>query len=506
MKLMNDNHNSGVLPLALSLLIGLLSAIGFWYFPLISDDLGSIAPVKPTYFDGEPVDFDVYFRWVRSVMESNHLRLGNLLMPFVILLPRWLPAAASGLAVAAIVYIGAKMCGSRLPRLLSAAIMATFIMVAYPWIDQLYLICFQVTYLWGAAVALVLVHDILYRRLPAAASAAIALLLGLACESYAGPVVGGVVCLMLFYKEYRTRRMVAILMALVVGLIFEAIPYIVFSNWLRWNFFSSRAYILHVFIAPAVAYAVAYLVLLPIYRKTIVNPADLLLLEIAIASACLTEYFATGPRVFGFGTICCAIGLTRLASIAFAGGRSTSLGAIVAGILFLFDICHLVAVDIMCRKLRIETDYVVEQFLTTGGRPVFAPMTLRYDAPLLTLQKPHYDWFAHSAPRAIFFFTYGRPDSEWLTVVPEELADFVPGDGCPIEGNPTMRTYRGYLIGTEATPEVMLADYGLGMKMFDFNKVAFLHGEDGETYCWMYPQNTVIDQFFSPVPLRVKAI
>lgn len=84
-------------------------SIGLWFFPFISDDLFSVVYFKDAFLHGGGVDLSVYCTNIRNIFEGSHFRLPNLLMPVVILLPKWIPAFISCLSIFYILRIGSQL-------------------------------------------------------------------------------------------------------------------------------------------------------------------------------------------------------------------------------------------------------------------------------------------------------------------------------------------------------------------------------------------------------------
>lgn len=466
---------------------------GFYWFPHIADDLRSSWPLLDTYLHGAPVDWHAYVRDLVSIFRGNHFRLPNLLMPLVILLPKWLPALLSGAALCAILQLGAALGGfSRrpLPAVLFIAAMTLF----FPWVDQMYLTSFQLPYLWGSAMSLWLMWLILRRRGRCAGVAALALATGLWHEALAGPLLAGIGALWVVSPRHRDRRAIyaAICLALGIGVI--ALPLFWRSFPTAHAFFESRQALVYPILLPTAAYAVACCAAAARPRQRMQE--HVFMLTVALTAAAVTIYFNAGPRTDALGSVCALAGLCGFIP------ASRRPRWILSAIIFSAVLAHTAAVDNMCLRLRDETRRALAAARDNGTATVFARMTLREDAPWYLFQKPYYDWFAHRRPIEVLNATY-FPGGTPIKVVPAVLRDFSPESATAVPGNAGVLLYRGYTVGPGDTPCSLDADFGRGSRRRDFHTVPFRARGDTTTYMWLHPDNAWPDFLLHPSPTNI---
>ncbi len=480
-------------------IFSILIAVGFYYFPLISDDLKSIIFCKETFLYDSTLDFDAFWENIIFIFKTNHFRLPNVLMPLIILLPKWIPAFLSGASLFYIYIAGAKL-GSFAGSLNSMILYIFGIVFIFPWIDQLYLISFQAPYLWGAAFSILLLKWIFDKDRPSN------ILLFLFCvflgtwqEAYAGTIVAACICLMIFYRTYRTMPITIIIIGLCCGMAINSLPLILFNKWTRWTFLEDRMIMIYPYVFITLVFVPVFLI---VYKKnkSVLNPFILTLLEISIASSIMAIYFKTGARVAGLGIICSIIGIISLlkARIAACGGLFSKA---LFGAIGLITLVHIIVVDIECYKLGNETDYVVNRYRSHNESPVFATMTFRENAPWIALQKPYYDWFAHSRTLELFNCIYGN-DSVMLEVAPAELRQFDIEKSELIPGTAHIYWYKGNMVGVNLDTNYFNVDFGRGKVERRFHTVAFSQ-QGKRTYFWMHPDNTIIDFLLHPKPLSI---
>lgn len=466
---------------------------GFYWFPHIADDLRSAWPLLGSYLHGEPVNPAAYCEAAADIFRGNHFRLPNLLMPLVILLPKWLPAVLSGAALCAVYVLGAALCGfSRRP--LPVVLFIAGMSLMFPWVDQLYLTSFQLPYLWGTTLAMWLILLMLSRKGHVAAVAALALAVGVWHEAIAGPVLAGIVVLRLVSPAHRDRRTAWAAVCLALGIGVVALPLFLRHFPSGHAFFESRPALVYPILLPTAAYAIVWCLMLARGRRP--GAAHVFLLTVSLSAAAITLYFNAGPRTDALGSACSLAGLCGF--IPASRRRRWFLSAII----FSAVLAHTAAVDAMCLRLRDETRHVLDAYRAGDGATIFAPMTLRENAPWYLFQKPYYDWFAHRRPLNVVARTYaaeGRP----IEVVPEALRSFTPDSAGAVPGDAAIMMFRGYMVGPCGTPGWLVADFGRGARGREFHTVPFRTPADTTTYVWIHPDNAWPDFLLHPVPTNI---
>lgn len=467
-----------------AVIVSAATAVGFALFPHIADDLFSASLCRQSYLYGEPVSAEAYLDKVRSILYGNHFRLCNLLMPLVILLPRWLPAAISGIALFFIYLLAARL-GRCDRRPLRFALLVLVLTVAYPWLDQLYLTSFQLPYLWGVAAAVGLLWLLLYEHDNCTLAAMAGYIVGFWHELAAGALLVTIVATCIRYPRMRRLSVALAAVGLGLGIATIAVSFL-FSR-------SGTAYFL-----PEIHRVATVAFLFPSFIYLLVGTCrfrylDSLGFSLFVATATSTAicfYFCVGPRTTAFGTLCALAGLFRL----LPGRRliPARLSAISAVMILAAVVAHYVAVDAMSRRLSRETKYILDAYSADPHGTVFAPMTLREDASPLLLGKPYYDWWAHSAGRRVFEWMYSTL-RHTINVVPRDLRGFTPVEAAHVPGSESIFLYRGHVVALPGTPDRLVADYGLGPRERRFSAVTFRSGADGREYLWIHPESFDLD-------------
>jgi len=480
--------------------VSVLAALGLGFFPYISDDLEHSLSVRDSFLYGKPLNWESYFNYAVTIFEYKHFRLSNLLMPPIILWPRWLSAVISCAALAFVYVSGARI--GRFERSpLRYGLYISLIIFLFPWVDQLYLLSFQVPYLWGAAFAMLLLY--LFVRKTKAGNVSmllVGLLVGIWHEAYAGSLLVGFVTVAACFKQYRTGRSVAAVAGLSAGILCDAAPLILFNKWEPGITLQGRMSLVYPFMGVIVLYMIADAVALLGRKKArVCTPVNVLLSTVALTALLLALFFKSGARVCGVGIISAIVGLLQLKS---GGNRSKYINAVIVPAILLFTVFHLVMVDVMCCRLRRQTDYVVSRYRQGASMPIFAPMTLRPDVPWYLMQKPYYDWFAHSWTLGSFNNAYGS-GREPLSVVPLPLKDFSPAKATKLCGDAGLYIYAGYMVGVVPAGELFMVDYGAGERVLECKVTPLRSTVDGRCYYWLYPETSFWEQVVFPHPKRV---
>jgi len=480
-----------IFTVAATVVTAVVTAAGFALFPHIADDLFSANLLQDSYLHGQPVDPAAYVENISIILHRNHFRLCNLLMPLVIMLPRWIPAAVSGCALLAIYMMSARI-GRFDGRPLRMALYILALTVAYPWLDQLYLTSFQLPYLWGPAAALWLLTLLWRGKGRPAALGLLGYVLGFWHELPAAAILAAAAATWLRYPQMRTARTAAAAIGLALGIGTIAISFI--FNATGGGFIAPDIHraSTFVFLLPAFAYIIAEL-----WRWRRLDCGSFCLLAATVASTAICTYFCAGPRTTSFGTLCALAGLMRLMPARRL--MSARLSAALACATLAAVLAHYVAVDMMCGRLARQTRYVLDTFATDPSATIFAPMTLREDASPLLLGKPYYDWWAHTRCRRVFEWMYA-PAGHTIGVVPEELRDFSPERAARVAGSGSIYLWRGHTVAEQGTPTLLTADYGLGPRQRWYSAVTFRSEADGRQYLWLHPEQLATDfyRFHSP--------
>lgn len=469
--------------------IALLFGAGFYLFPLISDDLSYRLPFVSTIDDGYLRLSDICSS-LSNLYNYDNIRLANIVMILTILLPKWLTAAASAVMVGYVIVEGLRIAGCTRSKAAAMAL-ASYVVLILPWQDQMYVFDFQLNYLWASAVSLLLLGNVLMSRGRLLPMALLGLVAGMWHEGFSIPLIAGMLTLFILSPAHRNKLNYTCFACLCLGALWLVAAPATFYR-LKWTpWFADRMNIVAVVSVPALAFvAVSAAIML---RKRKADTGLAVLAVIALCSTAIMLATKHGPRVGWLGVLTAGIGLVyimeKYARTALNGRAMLSVSAAA----FLLSVWHLSAVDVLCYRLGSETSEILSAYRRDPRQTIFNRMTLRSDAPLVCMQRPYFDWFAHQKTVALFGRYYGGSGPK---VVPEQLRGFVPHDEEQLWGE--FYICKDYIVGPAESSEpdvvTLSADYGYGSRERLFYRVPFTSEGDGKEYAWYYPDGTSLDQ------------
>lgn len=478
-------------------IIAIATGIGFYLFPSISDDLGYIIHLDD-WVKGKS-------DWWRCVYDSavwrywnNNGRIANVVMIILAKAPKIIPILVSTLSVWAILWYGCKI-GRFANRTMLTALWITGFTCLYPWIDQMYLIDFQINYLWTTALSLF----ILKRWLTDAGNSTVTIIccfiIGFWHEAFAGGLLFTIICLMILYPSFRSKRNLLCVISFLPGIAYLYYPRI---GETPMAFFSTRSIMVYAFMLPLIIMAILWLITLSKerIRKICFRPDIVALSLLAVSGCMLMAIIKVGPRAGSLGIVASLIGSCALLSHMPLTKRHRIAGIILSVLLYVFTSIHLLAVDIQCYKAGQYTDYVLNEYSAAPDKTIFTDMTLREQAPLICLQKPYYGWFSHFSTTSVFRGFYGI-DHKPLRVVPKALETYSSDKSRKIEGSADLEDFGGWLLGpapdTDGNPCIMVLDIATSAGLRTAREYYVLPmSESGELKgkAWYYPEHTLISQ------------
>lgn len=475
-------------------------ALGFVWFPAIGDDIGYMGSFKNYIVNGKPFDPSGITESISIRYQNDNARLANVVMTFLAPLPRAIGAWLSVVALVAVFWIGSKL-GSFTTRPWPLILFIAGVVFCCPWIDQLYLIDFQLNYLWASALMLWLLISWL-KESSAIGLFFLGLVVGVWHEGFGLPAAAGIFVSTLLFRQNRSlAKTAAALSGLAIGL-----AYLYFSPAMQNRlpglngYFSGRMIMVIPFAIPTVIYIVA-LVIRKMRHK---NPdiVDVLMATVSLSSVAIMLWFEMGSRVGMPAVICSLIGLIKF----IPDSPKRLIPAVILGA---FTLIHIIAVDIVCLKLKRETEAVIALYRSNPRETIFSPMTSRGDVPLICMLKPYFDWFAHEKPAKFFSDFYGKTKDP-IMVVPEAIADYDPEKASRVDGDAQITRWGGHNVGPaiDSIPRVitLVDNYGRGLRQRDYYVVPFTSRYDGKKYAWYNLDHTWLDATLHPEPIQISTI
>lgn len=476
-----------------------LLAIGFALMPWLGDDLLYRMPYREYFVEGGAFDMSAVLGHIRYLYLENSPRLANILMIGLQFLPQWICGLLSGLACWITIYYSLRLVGAQNSVVIAMLFGALFVFLM-PWVDQMYLFDFQLNYLWTGAVMVVYLYLLTGGGRFEKAFAMSALILGFMNESCGFPAWLATVLLIVAFPSMRSERCYVALALLTVGLAFLYLaPGMQSYRSSGWHPFATRSSIVLVFCLPALAY-LSVLIFRSIVRRSCgLDRVDAALALIALSGMLLMWFSQMGPRVGWASVLASICGLCRCL-VPYAG----RLG-LVSVVLFVFSCVHLVLVDWMVWLERATYDEVVWKYRYSPTRPIYVDFTLREEAPVLAMQKPYYDYFAHYKS-VLLFSKFWRKGAPVAIVLPFSLYDFSASKARPI--NDGFMEYKGLLVGPYVSDEpyyisVPVSRDGRTYKKEDYFVTPFTDS-DGVPRGWWHHNSSSFASMLRPIPDNIE--
>lgn len=494
----NLSLNFGVLVVT-SILIGL----GFMFMPLFNDDAAYNIPWR-NMLEGGVLDIGATAReCIQNHYNLDTARICNILMVFNVFIPHWLFQLVSTLAVGFILWIGAKMGGfMRSPARFT--LWTALFVFAFPWIDQLYLIDFQLNYLWSTAMSLWLLYLVLSHKGKAAWMFLFGLFAGLWHEGFGGSMICAVGALLILFPEYRTRRTFAVLFGLIIGVVYVYLPRI--GDAAR-NSYAGREGILYPFLLPTIFFFVLWIWRTVKGHTKFLLPLPTALAIIALSAMGLMLHIPVGPRTCAFGLTTSLIGIAMY----MPSCHYPVLRKIFTIATLTLVAVHLIVVDKICFISGRETSHVIEEYRKTPQNTIFSSLPLRTESPLMALQKPYYEWFVHSDNNDVMTALYGI-NGQRIKVAPLNLKNFDEKNATPLAGTADVYVYENRLVrlekgnGDEEATELLTVDYGNGPTARTFYTVPIKTNADGTIWKWLHPNQSTVNDFLRRKPIRIDSL
>ncbi len=394
--------------------------------------------------------------WQRAWELCTHTdtgRLPNLLAPPMLVLPRFVFAALSGLCVATLLIYSRRLAGLRAGQPLSF-ILAAAIILLLPWFDFMYSVMFCMNYVWSSVLVLIAAWLILRAsrsgKRPPLWIFAVCFAAGWSHEGLSLPLLCGLSVYFLTRRKEISRGgwMLAIAIALGAALIFLS-PAI----WMRTGYsqagmgrFPLREAAVHLIIGNGCFYVFAILgafcLCIKRLRGRLLREPELLIWSVAAVAATVlfVKYYA-GPRLGWAPQLFSLIGTAQI--FRSMGIRTGTKTRYATGGVCLAAICvNLGAAVKEEYALRAEEIEIRRQFTASSDGVIFLDITRPKLSPALF--KSSVRQFNERIPMWDYsqYYGYGRN----LVILPRALRGFDGSNGAPALTLKGAQIYSGYLI------------------------------------------------------------
>lgn len=492
--------------------VSLMLWVGYYYFPWVADDLYYRMRFRDYFINGGDIDWAQAWEAMKWRHFNDNSRLASFAMLCLQFLPKMLTSFLSGVASYLSILFAARLSGVDKSASKSLLVALLFV-VAMPWVDQMYVLPFQMAYLWGGAFGLVFAYVILENRTQGCKIFLFALFLGVWQEAIGFPAFVAVVAMYVFYPKYRDRRTVAAIAGLLAGL-----------AWLYLSPggqsyrsqpsppFSFRFDILAVFAVPTVIFLIFCLTgLFVLWRKRRMRSVDLsvyvFLLIASLTSVAVMLASCFGPRVGWFGVLTAVVGLVKMLNDCFRCRLSKAVRNVLSGCAVIFIFGHLAFVDLTSYRNKLMYDSVVQSFRAYPEKAIYVPMEMRNEAPLMALQKPYFGLFTkwHTAVIVSAFHAPAGHESDVMKVLPARLEDFSPEKARKLAGDNGFYSYKNLVVGPYAGARPASFKMKASSQTKDIYYVPF-QTVDSLSFGWYVPNASTLESLFHPIPESMEFI
>ena len=525
------------------LLIIFLVGIGFYFLgtPRTGDDNAFLEFFKP-WFDSQPelineqgiamVDkggnflkygfpIDEYVETIKNRYNGDNIRLSNIIAIFFLIIPRWIGPLITLLLIFLIVRESFRMSDldpDSSP--LMPIYLGLFTILIWKG-DLLNEFDFQVNYIWGVFVAVMLLRCLRSQKRGIASSVILGVMMGWWHEGLALPILVGLVAMCIVSRECRQKKYYAAIVALAIAMGFQVMSPGTQGRMERGIF--PLTYIFNIEIFKV------------LIRETILFWMVLLLSIIAAMRVGWRRVFADRMIIFlfvssivSFAILCrtsmfCRAGfwmfyavgvvIIRLLAIILPDfSRSYNWKNIAVGIpLLLLVYTHWGYVAYYSVKLNKIVNEQLALWLQHPGETRFADVLPLQEMPLMSgyLPTAKYTYLPYFDLIKMYYAPdikkrYGKEIfgyDEMMSLIPERLRDVTDNSGRAIPGGSPIREYMGLLFMPETEfvssnfmrKDLSCAcflfnvDYGKGYVVREMIVTSFISEADGKRYCYLEP-------------------
>ncbi|MGM9816144.1 MAG: hypothetical protein ACI304_03695 [Lepagella sp.] len=525
------------------LLIIFLVGVGFYFLgtPRTGDDYTFLEFFKP-WLDSQPeilneqgfamVDkggnifkygfpIDEYVETIKNRYEGNNIRLANITAIFFLILPRWIGPLITLLLIFLIVRESFRMADLD-PD--SSPLMPIYLGLFTILIwngDALNEFDFQVNYLWGVFVAVMLLRCLRSQKRGIASSIILGVVMGWWHEGLALPILVGLVTMCIVFRECRQKKYYAAIVAMAIGFGFQVMSP---GTQERINGgFVSLSYMFSIetvkmIIRETVFFWIALLLALIAairvgWRRVFCDRLVLFLLVSSFVSLCVlcrTFVFSRSGFWMYYAIGVMIIRLFAIISPNFSS-RYNCKNLAVGIPLLLLIYTHWGYVSYYSVRINKIVNEQLALWFEHPGETRFADVIPLQEMPLMcgNFQLTRYCLM----PYFDFIKLYYAPDiekrygksvtgyDEMMSLIPERLRDVTVDSGRAMPGGSPIREYKGLLFmpETEFVTQVLKklgmtrweftisCDYGKGYVNRNVYLTSFISEADGKRYCYVEP-------------------
>lgn len=490
-----------------------VTAIIYYLFPWSGDDVWYSVHLAD-WLEGRDTSF-IPWQAIADTWEEHYLydniRMGDNILPFMLIMPKWISAIALGLCAGAMLIFASRLvnAGSNSPlRLATVTLLLTFFL---PWHENMFCLAYGVNYVVSSALTLYVLYKFLLEKDPhPGRTVSMAALLGLWHEGFAVPLIIALSAACIICRMSSRRRWWTIAAIVPGALILWLSPGLAGNT--NHMFAQLNPYNILITIKsniPFLIWAVTCFIALwkhPEARRG-EAPWIIVMLTVAAIVCYINFHIIRGERVSWLLIMLSLIGIARSLFILWPGTHHKRAQSLAAGAIYLIIAIHFGAAISVTAQQRKAMDEAVEHLRNHPDEPAFTDMRLVYQMPVMAWRKPcSMLWERNKQEMRVRYF---RLPEDWHAlrlpgaILPEALRDLRPGAGTPVPGSAGIREKDGYyyMEGTFTGPWQLYVDYGIFTKLLPVEPIEFT-ASDSRTYT-----HIMISSYYFPYfTLRPRAL
>lgn len=501
--------------------IGILYFLIYYLMPYKGDDLTYMMPMRD-YINGIDDKFPLknIIYAIRQRYRYDNIRLANDILPFFLLLPKWIPALLNGMMVLILFEFSRKLALIERGALCAVSLLFAMSVVFLPWYDQMFECCFAFNYVWSSTLALVYLYYFAShpqrprKSIQSASLIMLGIVVGAFHEGISLPLFGGLAVYLLVNHTKTTRWQLLLCLCLLPGLILLlTTPGIAKRSTFVTHFSNITNLSLLKYHVPLILFLILLLFSVLRYRrqfaKLLITSPLLIITATALLSFGIHLINQFAPRVGWTCTLFSIIGIFYLLhglypALYRPGLSASAIGTLVA----VATLVHLGAATYYAIKLRREFDNVISIYRTSGYGTVFYDIISEFEVSPLLLKKPYFETFTWSISCLSLSNWYSENPDKYISVVPTSLRGIAASEMQSVPGNNSILEYKGnYIIPrqfSESGFEALLCttfDDG-SVKVHPWHFAPYC-AKDSILYTYCHPQRIGIQHMLGKKIIRI---
>ncbi len=508
---MNKDH--AILAAALTAAFGIAHAMIYRLYPWMTDDVWYSIHLYD-YLEGIDTSFPwqgIVDTWVDHYLTDNG-RLGNIILPFLLIAPKWISAAILGGFTALMAVLMQKFTPPGLQRGLGHIAMLVMSMLlitfALPWHERMFGICYGMNYIIPSAITLLILKIWLEERRTARhkwAGISLCLLLGFWHEGFSVPLGAGLGMALVTKRLWSWKR-VWMIAAMLPGFIYlisspgffhDTSSQGLLPPLLHWAVVVK----LHI---PLIIYSLMLAAIAIKRHRLNLDPLAVIILTTGFVSMYINIHVLRGERPSWPSHLLASTGIIALCGNFLQNRikRQPISWTILITIAVALLTAHFITVTAHTVTLRRGMESALAQLRRDPTATAFTVMEFPEQLPLIAWRKPTSDswgaWNNHNL--SLYFRAKHYNDKRFeknVMIAPEPLRHARPDTGNPVPGGLPLREISGYMFVPDGTvlPSRLLVDFGPVKKITDIEYTPFV-ADDGKLYYMIIPRLSYFPYFF----------